>query len=390
MAHDPLESDTGMAQRPRICLLSDLNTAGRRDRAVGAARYATQRGPWLFHFDPGGAEATLQRLEAFACDGVLAEIAHAKMRDRLGALPVPVVAMSTPLGTAGLPLVTVDQQAVGRTAAEHLLQRGLTTFACLGSDGGEVAQQRAAGFAEAVTAYDLATDPGGVSAEEPRMVGLNRVARWLLALPRPTGLFCVDDFQATLALAAAARAPVRVPDELAVVGAGDDPLLRAMSQPALSSVRMPDERVGFEAAALLDRLMAGAAPPEHPLRLQPIGVKGRQSSDLLATADREVAAAVRYIRDHAHEPIQVPQVLEAVAVSRRALERRFRAALGHSPQMEIQAAHVRTARHLLAETDLPIPEVARRSGFTHPARLAAAFRKAVALTPTAYRRQYRD
>lgn len=140
---------------------------------------------------------------------------------------------------------------------------------------------------------------------------------------------------------------------------------------------------------MLDHLMSGQSVPNQTVRLRPVGVKGRQSSDVLAIPDREVAAAVRFIREHAREPIQVTDVVEAVTISRRALERRFRQALGHAPQAEIQAAHIEAARHLLAETDLTIPEVARQSGFTHPDRLAAAFRRAVALTPTAYRNQYR-
>ena len=148
----------------------------------------------------------------------------------------------------------------------------------------------------------------------------------------------------------------------------------------------PAAAVGHGAAALLDRLLRRGKAPKYPLLLPPIGVATRQSSDILAIQDPEVAAAVRVIRDHAHEPLRTRDVLDAATVSRRSLERRFRKALGRGIGEEIRRCHVERAQTLLAATDLPMPEVARLSGFGDAKHLSVVFRRETGSPPTAYRR----
>ncbi|MFO0808344.1 MAG: AraC family transcriptional regulator [Gemmataceae bacterium] len=145
----------------------------------------------------------------------------------------------------------------------------------------------------------------------------------------------------------------------------------------------------MRAAALLDRLIGGARPPRRPKLLPPVGVVARQSSDLMAIDDPEVAATVRYVRDHGHRPINVEDVLRAATVSRRTLERRFRAALGRSVWEEIRRTHLEIAKGLLAGGGLPMAAVAERAGFSDPRQLSVVFRQETGQTPTAYRRQFR-
>ena len=116
-----------------------------------------------------------------------------------------------------------------------------------------------------------------------------------------------------------------MPEDVAVVGVDNDDLLCELARPSLSSVVVPAERVGYEAAALLDRLLSGARRPRHPILIPPADVVTRQSSDVVAIDDADVAAAMRFLRDHAHMPLRVADVLKHVPVSRRALERRFQA-----------------------------------------------------------------
>src|SRR5207249_2912841 len=132
-----------------------------------------------------------------------------------------------------------------------------------------------------------------------------------------------------------------------------DDLLCELARPPLTSVIAPAEHVGYEAAALLDRLLAGQKPPERPLLFPPLGVVARQSSDLLAIEDAAVAAAVRFIRAHGHQPIQVRDVLEAVPVSRRSLELRFQKVVQRTLWEEIRRVHLERAKNLLGNTALP-------------------------------------
>jgi LacI family transcriptional regulator len=142
-------------------------------------------------------------------------------------------------------------------------------------------------------------------------------------------------------------------------------------------------------------LALGAFPaPETPdkpstviVPVPPAGVITRQSTDVLAVDDPDVAAAVRHIRLHAFEGLSVKELLPAVAVNRRTLERRFVQVLGHTPLEEIRRVRLERAKSLL-QTDLPIYEVAKRSGFSTPEYLATSFLRATGKIPSQYRRQF--
>jgi LacI family transcriptional regulator len=160
-----------------------------------------------------------------------------------------------------------------------------------------------------------------------------------------------------------------------------------LSDPPLSSVAFNPERVGFEAAALLDRLMARRARPREPLLVPPLAVSTRQSTDVLAIDDADVAKAIHYIRRHALEGITVEDILDEVPLSRRALEHRFRRRLGRTPKEEIQRLRLDEAKNLIASTDLPLARISDRLGFHQPAYLSAVFKRETGATPAEYRRE---
>jgi LacI family transcriptional regulator len=153
----------------------------------------------------------------------------------------------------------------------------------------------------------------------------------------------------------------------------------------------PDwRRIGYEASVLLDRLMQGDSPPDAPRLIQPVGVVTRRSTDALAIADREVVDAMRFITDHAAERIDVNDILRALPVARRSLERKFRKYVGHSPARQIKQAQIQHIKRLLIQNDWPMPKIAAASAFHDPGDLSKQFRKETGLTPTAYRRQHRS
>jgi LacI family transcriptional regulator len=160
-----------------------------------------------------------------------------------------------------------------------------------------------------------------------------------------------------------------------------------MAHPPLSSIRLAAQQIGRAAVQLLERLLQGKSSPSVIPRIPPTEVVTRQSTDVLAVEDADVAMAIRHIRRHACEGLSVKQMLDAVAVNRRTLERRFVSVLGHSPLEEIRRVRLERAKALL-QTDLAIYEVANRSGFATPEYLATSFLQATGMTPTAYRRQF--
>jgi LacI family transcriptional regulator len=195
------------------------------------------------------------------------------------------------------------------------------------------------------------------------------------------------DIRARHVLDACRRVGLAVPDQVAVVGVDNDEFLCNLSDPPLSSVAPDTRRTGYEAAALLDRLMSGREKSRgQSTFVQPLGVVARRSTDVLALADPDVSAAVRFIREHACDGIAVKDVLDEVPLSRRVLEGRFRKLFGRTPHDEIARVRFERVRRLLRETSLPLAEVAQRSGFRNAEYLATAFRREFAMSPNDYRR----
>jgi LacI family transcriptional regulator len=173
------------------------------------------------------------------------------------------------------------------------------------------------------------------------------------------------------------------------VGVENDETLCTMATPPLSSVPFPAEQVGYEAAALLNRMMHGEKPPRTPTLIEPLQIVTRQSSDIVAIEDPDVAAAVRFIQQHACDGIGVKDILKAVPVSRSSLERRMWSVLGRSPKAEIARLQIDRVKKLLTETDLSLSIVAQRSGFTYPQYMCSLFQKKFGMTPGEYRRRSR-
>jgi LacI family transcriptional regulator len=211
------------------------------------------------------------------------------------------------------------------------------------------------------------------------------MGHWLAALPRPLGVLTCNDERGLHVLNACQRIDAAVPDEVAVLGIDDDDLLCSLCRPPLSSVVPNPERIGYEAASLLDCLIAGAKPPRRELLVEPLGVTARQSTEVLALDDPNLSAALRYIREHACEGIMVPEVLKQVPLSRTALERQFRKYLGHSPQAEIRATQLKRVKELLAETELSLQQIAKLTGYKHPEYMNVAFKRLTGQTPGHYR-----
>jgi LacI family transcriptional regulator len=177
-----------------------------------------------------------------------------------------------------------------------------------------------------------------------------------------------------------------VPEEVAIISLETEDLLGRVVHPPLSGVDIPVEKIGYEAARQLDRLLRGKAATPSEIHLPPLGVTTRQSTDLVACDDPHIQQALRFIRDHAHEGLDVRAVLKAVPMARRTLERRFRELLGRSPADEIRRVKIEKVRGLLHSTNMPIPEIAEACGFDYVEHMIPIFKKHHGFTPSAYRR----
>jgi LacI family transcriptional regulator len=371
--------------RPHVALIVESSIAYGRGLLRGIARFLRERGPWSIFLEQRELGAALPDwIGRWKGDGVITRSDD----PRLARTGLPTVGLFDRVERrAGIPMILNDNRAVGRVAAQHLLDRGLRHLAYTGVRGEHWSELRLSGAGEvarsAKVTFAVHPSRGRWEAEQERL------RKWIASLPKPLGLVAANDVHGQRALDACRRGGFAVPEEVAVVGADDDRELCELSDPPLSSVAFNPERAGYEAAALLDRLMRGGRAPEEPALIAPLGVSTRQSTDVLAIADPYVAKALHFIRRNALEGIHVGSVLREVPLSRRALEHRFRKLLGRTPKAEIQRLRIERVKTLLSSTDLPIRRISDQLGFHQPSYLSSLFRKATGQSPAAFRRTSR-
>jgi LacI family transcriptional regulator len=178
---------------------------------------------------------------------------------------------------------------------------------------------------------------------------------------------------------------LRVPDQIAILGVDNSDSLCEANKLTLSSVDPDLKQVGCEAAAMLDKVLGGSDREISPMVVKPRGVVSRRSTDPVAFEDSDLATALRLIRTGDSDEVSVVTICQAISISRRELERRFRETIGHAPGEEIRRVRMDRARGLLATTNLPVADICARCGYEHLASFSSAFRKSVGMTPRAYR-----
>ncbi|MCS7237961.1 MAG: DNA-binding transcriptional regulator [Thermoguttaceae bacterium] len=377
----------------RVVLLLDRSLHFARGVLRGVRSYAAGKTNWILRDAPPSPKM-MKLVADWEPAGIIAGLSTAALARAVKQLRIPVVDTATVLPRLGLPTVDVDPIGVGRLAAEYFLDKQYRNFGFFGSHVAVYARLQEQGFRQrlAKAGYEAQSCYYEYLPEyTARMLWrevTSRIIQWLDRLPKPVAIFCCEDILSRLLADTCRQLNLRVPEEVALLGCGNDELECTLTEPTLSSIAVPAERVGYEAAALLDALLEGQKPPDRPVFLPPISVVTRHSTDVSAIDDQIVRQAVRFIRENATRHIRVKDIAEALAVSRRLLERRFRALLGRSVLQEIYRVRIEHAKRLLAQSHLPVGAVAFRSGFSSPRHLDVRFRQLTGLTPRAFRRQF--
>ena len=326
-------------------------------------------------------------------DGIISRPTTPTVARAFRKLKVPVVDLNDQYADSGFPRIVSDDGMIGQLAAEHLRSCGLMHFAYCGFSGETWAAERRDGFLK-----EVGLTPASTACYQSRWRGRGAIpwadeqrllTEWLSRQARPLGVFACNDVRGRHVLEAARMLGLRVPQQVAVVGVDDDELLCGMCDPPLSSVRPDALGVGYLAAERLDQLMHGKRVRITCERLPPRNVVSRQSTRVLAVDDPQVAAALRLIRQHACDRLDVDTVLEHIPVSRTWLDRRFRLTIGHTPHEEIRRVQLQRAAELLETTDLPLKQIATRCGLTNVQYLNYLFRRRFHTTPGAYRQSSR-
>ncbi len=228
------------------------------------------------------------------------------------------------------------------------------------------------------------------SARLSRHVNWTLRRRWVIhtirSLRYPLGIFCYNDCVAADIVDACIEAEIQIPDQVAVLGVDNDPVICDCVQVPLSSVRHDLEGMAYEAAALLDRLINGEPPPNIPKRIPPRGVVTRKSTEVLAVEDPKVSAALKYIQGNfSRGNLSVVDVVAHTRLPRRSLERAFREELQRTMLHEIVRVRINHAQKLLETTPLSVTDIAAQSGFASLNHFFRVFHGRTGLTPRAFR-----
>lgn len=334
-------------------------------RLNGIARYAKEHGWHLMVQDRirhGAVE--------WVADGVIATIRESspitdtvrKYRRR----GVPVVDLTNERPQMKIVRVTSDNVRIGRIAAEHFEEHHFANRAWFSSGWNNVHRLRYAGFTE----------------KRPAL-------KWIGSAPiekaaKPIAVLTYDETDAALLLRKCLALGISVPEEVSILSIGNDPLLSEMQPVRISSIDQNLERGGYEAAAVLAKLMDGGKSASR--LIPPQGIVTRQSTDVIAVENPDVRKAVVFIRNNLSHAIGADQIADDLGCSRSKIDKLFAAEIGHSVATEIQRQRISQVKMLLQSTDLPASLIAAKTGFCTPSHLNNVFRRETGRTPKVWRK----
>lgn len=405
--HVELIYQTTLRTLPKVALLIESSRKFGRDVLSGIAKYIHVHGPWSCYIEErelhGGIPDWLKQVPI---SGIIARIDGMRTAKELLRLGRPVIDVRASVRSERIPAFVTNPRAVAQMAADFFLQAGFRHFAFCGYSGIPFSDERGAAFTNYLATHGYTTHvfsppPQSLTAarrgasapltflqavEQRGLENEKAIAAWLRKQPRPLALVACNDICGQQVLNACREHGVNVPGEVAVMGVDDDEVLCTISEPPLSSIKPDAERLGAEAAALLDAMMKGKGVKPGLVEIPPLWIVERASTDVVAIEDPVMVQALRFIRNHVNEGVNVKEVLAHVGCSRTDLGLRFRHWLKTSVRAEIIRLRIERACSLLRQTNLGLAEIARQSGCRDAPSFCRLFQRRLSQTPTQYRR----
>lgn len=380
----------------RVALLIEEDREIGRSLLRGIAQYSRTRGPWIFYredpfYERLSQSERIQRIKDWRADGIIMR-EQGRLDPALLGLGVPVIYSGHRSGPApGIPNILGDDRQIGIMAADYLIGKGFRSFGFCGFKDIWWSADRGRFFAEHLStkgfSVNIYSPPTGHKlpswTEEPDLI-----AAWIKTIPRPCAVFaCTDDRCRQLA-EACKRAGAKVPEEVALLGVDNDELVCDFASPPLSSIMLNAEKSGYDAAAVLHRMMMGEAVGGITIPIPAPRVVTRQSTDIVAIDDSIVANALNYIHEHYRKGITVIDIARTTGVSRRVLEIHFRKSMDRSVYEEVLRLRMNHACTLLMETNLSVAQIAEALNYEEIKYFSRGFKKVVGISPLAYRKQH--
>ncbi|MBT3277797.1 MAG: DNA-binding transcriptional regulator [Phycisphaerales bacterium] len=380
-----------MPQRKNILLVIETSKSFGRNLLHGIGRFIRETSArWAVYTEERGKRENLPTwMKEFHGDGIISHSNSPAMIEALGELGLPLVETDMCGMDRPVPLVYSNEKALCEMAVTHFTSRGIQKIAWCQLVNREWANFRHDALLEALN--DAGVELVGAYRPSRQNPGdwlsqRSAMCEWIESLPKPVGVLCANDLCGSRLLDAARQISVAIPERIAVLGVDNDPVLCNLTTPPLSSIDQNAELIGYRSAALLENMMAGSAAPKTPDWVDPLSIVTRQSTDIIAIENPDVAQAVKFIRANACRNITVSDVVDASTVSRSLLEKLFRETLGRSPKAEIMRIRIERACQLLRGS-MPVTVIAMRCGFSSSQYFANVFQREMGVSPSLWRKQ---
>ncbi len=374
--------------RSKVTLCFDGSSSEFQPIVRGIYKYARTHNEWEISL---ATSHFFDSISEWLPDGIIGHFHERSLLEMLLERKTPLISTSTRPLAVPCHRVAFDEEAIGRLGAAHLCEVGLAVVGYVSTNGKSDDDPTWVGFREVCMARGreaIHLENPFHSLHETIIEPMNdRLAHWFSRLARPMGIFVRNDVIAMQVAELAKVVGRQVPGDLSILGVGNNEFLCDLADPSLSSVKVPMETCGFEAARILDRLMASPQQPFHEIKIQPIGVVARRSTGAFLSPDPIFDQAILYIRENFAGGITIKDVVRTVGISRSTLERRFREHLGIVPTDEILRLRLQRASELLARPELSLRDVAMQSGFGDTRTLNHAMSKQFGMTAQEFRQQ---
>jgi LacI family transcriptional regulator len=394
--------------KSKVIVLLGTERGYRRRLLRGISSFFKLHGHWDVYLSQALSFSEIFKLmKGWNPDGLICDALPSAEMEKFLLLKIPVVAMGMDhIRDEKIGHLVPDNIQMGKMAAEYFLEKAFKSYAFCGYNFlGLPERGRPSWSRQRLTGFWTALDEKGFSAavhENPieanlfhgderklyKEKDLAQIGNWLKELPRPVAVFACNDARAGDVITAAKLVGLEVPDQVAVLGVDDDEFVCDFFTPPISSIAYNIERTGYEAAQLLEKLIQDQKVDSLDIFIKPTHVTERQSTDSLQIEDPDVRSALRYIHDHSNRSLQIRDILEHVAISRRTLELKFAKTLGHTLHDEIHKGHLQQIKKLLTQSNIPIFDIARSLGYTSEQNISRLFRQAIGCTPREYRKQF--
>jgi LacI family transcriptional regulator len=381
----------------KIILLSDFAEEYNKNILRGITRYSKDHGPWTFCKMPTyyretiGIDGILKWAKEWGADGIIGQFYNNEEVEKFTRANIPVIAQDFKERFTDIPNITGAYKETGRLGANYFLKKGFKHFAFYGFGNIVWSRERAQGFEERIK--DAGFNVHYYEHQDPNAVDLwyykpSALSEWLRSLPKPVALMACDDNQGLHIAEAAKHAGIRIPDEVAVLGVDNDETICDLSETPLSSIELDAEKGGYEAARLMERMVAEKTCNGPDVIVKATQVVTRHSTDIFASQDKYIVSALKYIHGNLDKNLKVDQVLKEVPLSRRSLEKRFMLTTGYPVYEYIYNQRIERFTQLLLETDMTIFEIALDLGLSDSKNIARQFKQVKGLTPMEYRKKH--